>query len=148
MIGGYLLFCIHELQIPLAIEPAKWTMQCGMGKDLFPYLKVPLDVRCLGMKLNHWNIISANLPKIHNSEHFLFLLCMNFMSISCLFWVKSQHLAYSSDLISFPGTSHPRALWDMETSLYHANDAIDALNGVFTILSVQVRQQWGCKQTK
>ena len=25
------------------------------GKDLFPYLKVPLDVRCLGMILNHWN---------------------------------------------------------------------------------------------
>ena len=24
------------------------------GKDLFPYLKVPLDLRCLGMKLNHW----------------------------------------------------------------------------------------------
>ena len=22
-----------------------------LGRDLFPYLKVPLDVRCLGMKL-------------------------------------------------------------------------------------------------
>ena len=50
------------------------------GEDLFPYLKVPLDVRCLGMKLNHWNIISAELPTIYDSERSLFLLCTNFMS--------------------------------------------------------------------
>jgi len=30
----------------------------------FPYLKVLLDGRCLGMKLNHWNIIGAELPTI------------------------------------------------------------------------------------
>ena len=54
----------------------------SFGKDLFPHLKVPLDVRCLRMKLNHWNIISAELPTIYDSERFLFLLCTNFMSTS------------------------------------------------------------------
>ena len=63
------------------------------GKDLFPYLKVPLDVRCLGMKWNHWNIICAELPTIYDSECFLLLLCTNFISTSCVFWVKSKHLA-------------------------------------------------------
>ena len=61
------------------------------GKDLFPYLKVPLDVRCLGMKWNHWNIICAELPTIYDSERFLLLLCTNFISTSCVFWVKSKH---------------------------------------------------------
>ena len=31
------------------------TKSTSSGKDLFPYLKVALDVRCLGMKLNHWS---------------------------------------------------------------------------------------------
>ena len=59
----------------------KWPI--GTREDLFPHLKVPLDVRYLGMKLNHWNIISAELPTIYDSERFLFLLCKNFNVILC-----------------------------------------------------------------
>ena len=32
------------------LENSKWRSKQKKGKDLFPYLKVPLDVRCLGMK--------------------------------------------------------------------------------------------------
>ena len=32
------------------LESSKWRSKQKKGKDLFPYLKVPLDVRCLGMK--------------------------------------------------------------------------------------------------
>ena len=56
------------------------TSTLSVGEDLSPYLKLPLDVRCLGMKLNHWNDISSELPTIYDSERFLFLLCTNFMS--------------------------------------------------------------------
>ena len=31
------------------------------------------------MKLNHWNIISADLPTIYDSKRFLFLLYTNFI---------------------------------------------------------------------
>ena len=43
------------------------------------------------MKWNHWNIICAELPTIYDSERFLLLLCTNFISTSCVFWVKSKH---------------------------------------------------------
>ena len=56
----------------------KWQDIKGkVGKDLFPYLKVPLDVGCLGMKLNH----STELPTIYN-ERFLFLLYTNVCFLS------------------------------------------------------------------
>ena len=31
----------------------------SLGKDLFPYLKVPLDVRCLGMKIKSLESVSV-----------------------------------------------------------------------------------------
>ena len=65
-------------------------------KDLLPYLKVPLDVRCLGMKLNHWNI--AELPTIYDPERFLSLLCTNFMFTSCVFGVKCKHVVEKDHL--------------------------------------------------
>ena len=39
----------EERYVTTRITAAKET-RVWWGKDLFPYLKVPLDVRCLGMK--------------------------------------------------------------------------------------------------
>ena len=59
-----------------AVANPIWRQELEKGKDLFPYLKMPLDVRCLGMKLNYGNIISAisaELPTIYDPKRFLFL---------------------------------------------------------------------------
>ena len=45
-------FC-HVVSVRKREDPGNEN-EC-LGKDLFPYLKVHLDVRCLEMKLNHWN---------------------------------------------------------------------------------------------
>ena len=76
----------HRIQ-----NEAKKMSDRSWGKDFFPYLKVPFDVRCLGMKWNHWNKIGAELPTIYDSKRFLFLLCTNFISTSYVFWMKSKH---------------------------------------------------------
>ena len=39
------------------------------GKDLFPYLKVPLDARCLGIKLNRWNTNPNPNPKNTHDDY-------------------------------------------------------------------------------
>ena len=77
---------------------SKWRRSLRFGKDLFPYLKVPLDVRCLGMTWNHWNIISAELPTIYVSERFPFLLCTNLYLLRMCFeskvniWLSKHHI--------------------------------------------------------
>ena len=83
-----------------------WREYFNQYKDLFPYLKVPLDVRCLGMKWNHWNIICAELPTIYDSERFLLLLCTNFISTTCVLrvcfesnvniWLSKHHIQHIS----------------------------------------------------
>ena len=45
-----------------AVNTKLFVMGLASSKDLFPYLEVPSDMRGLGKKLNHWNIIYPNLP--------------------------------------------------------------------------------------
>ena len=68
------------------------------GKDLFPYLKVPLDMRGLG-----WGYgVKGTIAEI--AQTFIKLLTLAFFFTGFSFVV--------------PGPSRPRALRDMETSLY------------------------------
>ena len=52
MFGNEFRCAKTKVFIPFETQHGRFVIK---GKDLFPYLKVSLDVRCLGMKLNHWN---------------------------------------------------------------------------------------------
>ena len=62
------------------------------------------------MKLNHYNIISAELPTIYDSERFLFLLRTNFVYFVCVtngfeskvnIWLKKHHIQHISVALDF-----------------------------------------------
>ena len=55
-----LFFEADTICVPIHEILCLFRSNTDLQSHLFPYVKVPLDVRCLGMKSNHWNIISPN----------------------------------------------------------------------------------------